>query len=140
MDLRRIELLQESFALLSAAPIETALVFYARLFTLDPSLRPLFTRELREQSDKFMHMLAYIVGGLHRPVTVISEVKHLGERHVGYGVLTSHYAVVGEALLWAIEQRLGAQFTPEVRAAWHEAYFLIAGLMKEAAASATTDY
>ena len=44
--------------------------------------------------------LAFIVGGLHRTATIIGEVKHLGERHVTYGVLTRHYEAVGAALGW----------------------------------------
>jgi hemoglobin-like flavoprotein len=132
MDLTRIALLQSSFEKLSAAPEETALLFYARLFATHPEVRPMFTTPLAVQAQKFMAMLSLIVTGLHRPATIIGEIKHLGERHVAYGTRPAHYEAVGAALLWAIEQRLGPAFTPEVHAAWHEAYFLIAGLMKEA--------
>ena len=137
MDLDRVELLQSSFAQLSTAPEEMALMFYARLFALNPALRPLFTTALPEQAEKFMRMLAFIVGGLHRPATIIAEVKNLGARHTGYGTLAVHYDAVGEALLWTVEQRLGAHLTPAIQAAWREAYFLVAGLMKEAAVEAS---
>ena len=132
MELTRIELVQNSFEALKAAPEETALLFYARLFTTHPEIKPLFTTPLAEQAQKFMRMLSLIVTGLHRPATIIGEVKSLGERHVAYGTQPGHYEAVGAALLWALEQRLGPAFTPDVRDAWHEAYFLIAGLMKEA--------
>jgi hemoglobin-like flavoprotein len=136
MELDDIELLQRTFARLSAAPEETALLFYARLFALNPELRPLFKRALPEQAEKFMAMLTFIVAGLHRPASIIAEVKNLGVRHTGYGALTEHYDRIGAALLWTVEQRLGPEFTPRVQAAWREAYFLIAGLMKEAATAA----
>jgi hemoglobin-like flavoprotein len=136
MDLERVELLKTSFARLSTNPEETALLFYARLFALNPALRPLFTTALPEQAEKFMRMLAFIIGGLHRPSTIIGEVKSLGVRHMGYGTLAAHYDVVGEALLWAIDQRLGPHSTPAIKAAWREAFFLMAGLMKEAAMEA----
>jgi nitric oxide dioxygenase len=41
---------------------------------------------------------------------------------------------VGGALLWALEQGLGADFTPQVKQAWAETYGLLAGVMQEAAA------
>ncbi len=132
MELTRVELVQNSFETLKAAPEETALLFYARLFATHPEVKPLFTTPLAEQAHKFMRMLDLIVTGLHRPITIIGEVKSLGERHAAYGTRPAHYQAVGAALLWTIEQRLGPAFTPAVRDAWHEAYFLIAGLMKEA--------
>jgi hemoglobin-like flavoprotein len=39
--------------------------------------------------------------------------------------------------LGALEQVLGDTFTPEVAEAWHDVYYLIAGLMKEAASHNT---
>ena len=56
----------------------------------------------------------------------------LGQRHVGYGVHPMHYDTVGAALLWTLEQGLGPKFTPETRAAWAEAYEVLASVMKEA--------
>ncbi len=39
-----------------------------------------------------------------------------------YGVRDRDFRTGGEALLWAIAQTLGDDFTPEVRDAWAEAY------------------
>ena len=64
------------------------------------------------------------------------HLRALGRRHVGYGVRDSHYATVGEALLWTLEQGLGDAFTPDVRAAWAETYGTRAGVMQRAAAGA----
>ena len=47
-----------------------------------------------------------------------------------YGVRTEHYTVVGSALLWTLEQGLGARFTPAVREAWASAYGLLANVMQ----------
>jgi nitric oxide dioxygenase len=41
--------------------------------------------------------------------------------------------VVGETLLWTLEQGLGEAFTPEVKEAWTEAYALLSGAMIAAA-------
>jgi hemoglobin-like flavoprotein len=60
-------------------------------------------------------------------------IQDLGRRHVGYGVTAEHYELVGEALLWTLEQGLGDDFTPSVKAAWQEAYVTLSGAMKSAA-------
>ena len=64
---------------------------------------------------------------------IVPAVRALGARHVGYGVRAEHYAVVGTALLWTLEQGLGAAFTPAVRDAWAAAYRALAGVMVDAA-------
>jgi nitric oxide dioxygenase len=48
-------------------------------------------------------------------------------------VTTADYAVVGEALLWTLEQGLGEEFTPEVRSAWANVYDLLAATMQAGA-------
>ena len=40
-----------------------------------------------------------------------------------------HYAPVGAALLWALEQGLGPAFTSDVKLAWAEAYSTLASAM-----------
>lgn len=42
----------------------------------------------------------------------------------------AHYDTVGQALLWTLEQGLGARFTPDVKAAWVSAYAMIASSMQ----------
>ena len=66
---------------------------------------------------------------------IVPAVQALGRRHDGYGVRDEHYATVGSALLWTLEQGLGAAFTPAVRNAWTEAYGTLASVMIEAANS-----
>ena len=56
-------------------------------------------------------------------------------RHLGYGATEAHYDTVGEVLHWTLEQGLGDAFTPEVKNAWMAVHGLLAGTMKDAAAS-----
>ena len=65
---------------------------------------------------------------------MVPAVQELNSRHDGYGVQEAHYGSVATALLWTLEQGLGEDFTPEVKAAWTETYMLLAGVMKESAA------
>ena len=57
----------------------------------------------------------------------------LAKRHVAYGVEPSHYLVVGNALIWTLEQGLGENWNEEVRDAWVKCYTTLSNAMIEAA-------
>jgi hemoglobin-like flavoprotein len=126
-------LIRTSFQKISLHSDEVAASFYKRLFDLDPFVRPLFKSDMRDQQRKFMQTVGTLVAALEMPGQFMPMVAHLGKRHTAYHVEREHYAVVGKALLWAFEQALGPDFTPEVRQAWTEAYELIAETAIEAA-------
>jgi methyl-accepting chemotaxis protein len=108
--------------------------FYTRLFESNPQAHELFaSTDMQEQRRKFRVMLAEIVRAIDNPELLISEVSASGRRHVGYGVQPRDYDDVGAALVWAIGHALGDRFTPEVQAAWREAYALLAAVMRRAA-------
>ena len=108
-------------------------LFYNKLFELDPSVKPLFKGDIKEQGAKLMATLNVVVEGLDKLDQVVPVAKELAVRHVAYGVKPGHYDTVGTALLWTLEQGLGDGFTPDVRQAWTTAYTTLAGAMKEAA-------
>jgi hemoglobin-like flavoprotein len=132
----QIQLVRTSFAAVAPIAEQAGLMFYNRLFTIDPSLRPLFKDDITEQSRTLMRMIAVAVGGIDNLDTIVPAVRALGVRHAGYGVTPAHYDTVATALLWTLDQGLGDSFTPEVEAAWVAAYTLLATTMQQAAATA----
>lgn len=128
-------LVQSSFAKVAPIADAAAAMFYARLFELDPSLRPLFTTDLAEQGRKLMRMIGLAVNGLDRLDQLVPVVQQLGQRHTTYGVKDEHYDTVATALVWTLEQGLGPAFTPEVKEAWVTVYGVLATTMKDAAAA-----
>jgi hemoglobin-like flavoprotein len=128
-------LVRESFAKVVPIAHQAAALFYDRLFTLDPSLKPLFTGDLNEQGRKLMAMIGMAVTNLGKLETILPAVQDLGRRHVTYGVPPASYDTVAAALLWTLGQGLGEAFTSQVEAAWTEAYTVLATVMKEAAAA-----
>ena len=68
---------------------------------------------------------------LHPLGVILPTIRELGARHRGYGVSADHYAPVGAALLWTLEQTLGGEFTPEVKASWADAYLVLAAAMQQ---------
>ena len=129
---QQIELVQTSFKKVVPIAGTAADLFYDRLFEIAPDVRPMFPQDMKEQKVKLMAMLGTAVTNLHRLDEILPAVKALGQRHKGYGVTAAHYAPVGAALLWTLEKGLGADFTPEVKAAWTETYTALAGVMTTA--------
>jgi nitric oxide dioxygenase len=129
---QQIALVQQSFAKVLPIHEQAAALFYDRLFAIDPSTRPLFRGDMKTQGAKLMAAIAVVVKSLNRIDTMLDDLRGLARRHDRYGVQESHYASVGEALLWTLEQGLGADFTPDLRAAWAGAYRLLSETMIEA--------
>ena len=128
----QIIIVQATFGTVLPFADETAESFYGRLFELDPSLRAMFNNDLESQRRKLISSLVLVIKNLQRPEVFLHKIQNLGRAHVGYGVRSHHYDLVGEALLYAIAQRLGEDFTFEVKAAWVEAYNLLANAMQTA--------
>ena len=130
---QQVYLIRKSFAELARHDHVAALVFYRRLFEIDPALKPLFTGGIEEQARKLMEMLGVLIAMLERPLGLDMELRAMGARHAGYGVKDEHYATVGRALLDMLAETLDKDFTPEVRAAWAALYGAVEGTMKTGA-------
>jgi hemoglobin-like flavoprotein len=129
----QVTAIQESFGKVVPISEQAAALFYGRLFETAPETRTLFTGDMTVQGQKLMAAIGAVVNGLGEIETVIPVAQELAQRHVAYGVKPEHYNVVGAALLWTLEQGLADAFTPELRAAWSEAYGTLSGLMIAAA-------
>jgi nitric oxide dioxygenase len=130
---QQISLIQASWAAVVPIQDTAAGLFYQRLFTLDPSVKPMFKGDLQSQGKKLMQALGFIVNSLTKLDELVPVAQDMARRHVGYGVQAQHYDTVGAALLWTLEQGLGSAFSEDLKAAWATAYGTLAGVMKEAA-------
>jgi hemoglobin-like flavoprotein len=136
MNAEQIHLVQSTFALVRPISLAAGDLFYGRLFTLDPSLRPMFKGDMAHQSRMLMVMLDSAVTSLNDLDGLVPVVRQLGARHARYGVLKKHYDTVGSALLWTLEQGLGDAFKPAACEAWATAYELLASVMQMGAIEA----
>jgi hemoglobin-like flavoprotein len=108
--------------------------FYNRLFEIDPSARALFrATDMPEQRRKVIEALSLALQSLDDLAAPTPTLEELGRRHQRYGVAAAHYDSVGQALLWTLEQGLGAAWTPAVAAAWTELFGQLSSVMKRAA-------
>jgi hemoglobin-like flavoprotein len=104
-------------------------LFYGRLFALDPEVRRLFKDDIVEQGRNLTAMLSVATANLVKPERISVALRQLGKRHAAYGVRPEHFALMEDALLFALEHALIDVFTAEVKAAWRAAYALLASMM-----------
>lgn len=69
----------------------SSLVFYRNLFTLDPSLRPLFQTNIELQGRKLMEALEFTMATLENPAGLLPVLESMGRRHLSYGTRNEHY-------------------------------------------------
>lgn len=126
----QIEMIRASWSSVGQIQDVAATLFYDRLFELDPTVRRLFRRaDMAQQKKILMQTLTVVVRSLDRLDQLVPAIEALGRRHAGYGVREEHYDTVGAALLWTLGQGLGDGFTPELEAAWTDAYTTLASVM-----------
>jgi nitric oxide dioxygenase len=84
---------------------------------------------MAEQRRKLMSTLAIVVSGLSDPPSILPAASALATRHVAYGAKAEHYPLVGQALLWTLEQGLGKDWTADVAEAWTAAFTMLSSFM-----------
>ncbi len=127
-----IDLVRASLRLAARQLDAIGMLFYHRLFEIAPEVRPLFAADIQAQCGKLMSMLGTVVAELHDEGILNPLLADMARRHVGYGAVPEHYPLVGQALIWALGQTLGARFTPAMREAWVHAFESISQVMLDA--------
>lgn len=106
---------------------------YARLFQ-DEHIKALFNHANQGESGAQVHALAAAIVAYAQNIenlgALVPVVERIAYKHVGYHILPEHYPFVANALLAAIKEVLGDAATDEVLAAWGEAYWFLANILK----------
>lgn len=106
---------------------------YARLFQ-DDHIKALFNQSNQGESGAQVHALAGAILGYAQNIDNLGAlapvVERIAYKHVGYHILPEHYPFVANALLAAIKDILGDAATDEILAAWGEAYWFLADILK----------
>ena len=130
---KQIELVENSWDFVLMNTTEAGIIFYNRLFEIDPSLRTLFKGDIKSQSQKLVSLITFAVHKLNSLDEILSDVKALGMRHNKYHVKEEHYATVAQALLWTLEKGLGDRWNEELKNAWVTLYTVLSKTMIAAA-------
>lgn len=84
-----------------------------------------------QKIERMTSMPALAFNGLALLESLAPVLWQMGAWHAEYGVKKMHYAAVGAALFWAMEQGLGYYyFTPEVRWTWAASFELLSSAMQ----------
>jgi hemoglobin-like flavoprotein len=124
-----IAVVRQNFFVMQSQAAISSLVFYRNLFTLDPSLRPLFHTNIETQGRKLMEALDFTVATLENPAGLVPVLESMGRRHLSYGTRNEHYVTVTAAMLKTLREILGSQFTLQAEAAWTAALTFITETM-----------
>ena len=138
----QLRLLQRSFMKIEPIAEQFGTIFYERLFEIAPEMRPLFRTDIKAQQSKFMKVIAEVVqlhlrAMISLPATAQTNGEAMlpgaywsGKLHAAYGVRMEDFESMKLALVWALEQVLGDELTPDVRGAWSAAYDVVARAMQ----------
>lgn len=106
---------------------------YSRLFQ-DAHIRALFNQSNQGESGTQAAALATAILGYAQNIEKLEAlgpvVERIAQKHIGYNIYAEHYPYVAKALLGAITHVLGDAATPAVLAAWGEAYWFLAEILK----------
>ncbi|MBN4668124.1 flavohemoprotein [Pandoraea nosoerga] len=104
--------------------------FYASMFEAQPELRHLFNMGNQangaQQQSLASAVFAY-AANIDNAAALGPVLERIVHKHVSVGITPAHYPIVGRHLLGAIKDVLGEAATPELIAAWDEAYWRLAG-------------
>ncbi|QDH15758.1 NO-inducible flavohemoprotein [Oecophyllibacter saccharovorans] len=116
---------------LEAKGVDITQEMYKRLLA-NPEIRDLFNmshqKDGEQQRALAFSVLAY-AKHIDNPAPLGPMIERIAEKHVGLNILPEHYPYVGKALLEAIAHVLGDAATPEIMAAWTEAYWFLADVL-----------
>lgn len=104
--------------------------FYANMFEAHPELRNLFNMGNQASGAQQQSLAAAVfayAANIDNAAALGPVLERIVNKHVSVGITPAHYPIVGRHLLGAIKQVLGDAATPDLIAAWDEAYWLLAG-------------
>ena len=117
------------------------IILFKHIFRIAPQALPLFSfgrvegaevndalfenDDLKAHATKVVATVATAVGMLTKLDELVPILTSLGTKHVGYGVVPEHYAVVGEALIATLSDALGDAFDAETKSAWVAVYGIV---------------
>ncbi len=126
----QVALLQESFNVIAAHGEAFVAAFYERLFAMYPETRQFFAKtSMENQHHKLLMSLILVIENLNNPDYLKMTLKRLGSIHAWHHVEPKHFEMVGAALIETLAEYLKQGWSPELEAAWGEAYAELTTMM-----------
>jgi nitric oxide dioxygenase len=109
--------------------------FYRNMFAAHPELTNIFNMANQANGKQQQSLAAAVfayASNIDHPAALAPVVSRIVHKHASLGIKPEHYPIVGRYLIDAIDKTLGAAATPELLAAWDEAYNSLANLFIDA--------
>jgi len=132
-----IKVIRETWSVLASRGEEAIGVYlFRQIFTIAPEALQMFpfrnepntydSPALKKHATGVVRTLGTAINGLENLPLLAPKLKELGLRHLQYGVVPSHYPVVGKALLNTIEYVLDSKYNSQVERAWKKVIGVVA--------------
>jgi len=132
LSLEQIQIIRATAPVLKEHGNTITTLFYGTLLAENPSLNNIFN----QANQRNNHQAGALAGSLYAYASYIDDlgalspaVEKICHKHVSLYIKPEHYEVVAKYLLRAMGEVLGDALTPDVLAAWTEAYWQLANLM-----------
>lgn len=112
-------------------------LFYKNMFESHPELKNLFNMGNQANGSQQQSLAAAVfayAANIENSAALAPVIERIVHKHVSVGIKAEHYPIVGANLIGAIKGVLGDAATPELLAAWEEAYGLLADALIDAEA------
>ena len=113
-------------------------LFYKNMFESHPELMNLFNMGNQANGTQQQSLAAAVfayAANIENTDALKPVIERIVHKHVSVGIKPEHYPIVGSHLIGAIKSVLGDAATPELIAAWEEAYGLLADALISTEAS-----
>eukprot|EP00123_Amoebidium_parasiticum_P004193 comp15475_c0_seq1/m.12461 comp15475_c0_seq1/g.12461 ORF comp15475_c0_seq1/g.12461 comp15475_c0_seq1/m.12461 type:complete len:398 (-) comp15475_c0_seq1:32-1225(-) len=103
---------------------------YNHLFTLMPETRLMFKNDVLHQGKALAGTLSLIFKCLGNVDEISDQLKSLSKLHVAIGVTPQMFDAFGEALVFAMKERLGEEWNEMTEQAWRSSYRAVSTLLQ----------
>ncbi|XP_046359089.2 neuroglobin-like isoform X1 [Haliotis rufescens] len=125
--------------------VDNAAHLYYKLFKEHPEAKEMFkfskdtdisdeemlkNKQFRGHVDGVVAVIGSAVNEIDDLTEVGKDLQHLGGKHYHYGITMKQYSHVGQCLLYAIQKKLGPNFTSDRKKAWVALYAVVETAMK----------
>ena len=124
-----IEIIKSTVPVLEVHGQTITTVFYKNMFEAHPELLNVFNhvnQEQGRQQNALANLVYAAAANIDNLEAVLPAVIQVANKHKSLNITPDQYPIVGYYLLGAIKEVLGDAATPEIIAAWGEAYGVIA--------------
>ena len=113
-----------------------AMLFYERLFRLEPSLRLVFWNNVNEKCNNLLDAVLVLNASLDLFPALLPRLRELGMRYASCGILPGDYPKIVSAVLQTVAELAGPRFDQALRRAWTKLLNLVTGEMLQGATEA----